>query len=160
LDSVKASEKRIKICAIRGSFVVYPVARSSVFCVSFCFLSPKTRCCQVTSTRGHNVTFESHCLHRYHSIGPLGWIETESLAFVVGISVTVGVDFASFIAQSNIIGFSIALTLANPVCLAAVRCADAVPKRVAVPFRFPALSAKGIAFPVGRIFKPGYSLNT
>jgi hypothetical protein len=94
--------------------------------VSFCFLSPKTRCCQVTSTRGHNVTFESHCLHRYDSIGPLGWIETERLAFAVGTSVTVGVDFASCIAQSNIIGFSIALTLANPVCLAAVRCADAV----------------------------------
>lgn len=126
--------------------------------MSFCFLSPKTRCYQVTSTRGHNVTFESHCLHRYHSIGPLGWTETERLAFAIGISVSVGVDFASCIAQSNIIGFSVALTLANPVCLAAVRCADAVSERVAVPFRFPALSAKGIAFPVGRLFKPGVAV--
>jgi hypothetical protein len=89
----------------------------------------------------------------------LGWTETERLAFAVGISVSVGVDFASCIAQSNINGFSIALTLANPVCLAALRCADAVSERVAVPFRFSALSAKGIAFPVGRLFKPGYSLN-
>jgi hypothetical protein len=89
----------------------------------------------------------------------LGWIETERGAFAVSFPFPIGVNFASDISHSNTVPFSIALALTDPVCLAAVRCADTIPGRVAIPFRLPALSAKGIAFPVGRLFKPGYSLN-
>jgi hypothetical protein len=89
----------------------------------------------------------------------LGWIETERGAFVVSVPFPIDVNFASGICLSITVPFSIALTLANSVCLAAVGYADTVPDRIAIPFRLPALSAKGIAFPVGRLFKPGYSLN-
>jgi hypothetical protein len=87
----------------------------------------------------------------------LGWIQTQRGTFAVSVPFPIGVNFASGISLSVTVHFSIALT--NPVCLAAVRCADTVLDRVAVPFRLPALSTKGIAFPVGRLFKPGYSLN-
>lgn len=110
-------------------------------------------------TCNHNVTLESRCLHRHHFIEPLGWIETQRGAFPVSVPFSLSVNFASGISLSITVPFSIALTLAKPVRFAGVRCSDTVPDRVAIPFRFLALSAKGIAFPVGRLFKPGYSFN-
>ena len=92
-------------------------------------------------------------------IEPLVWIETERGAFAVSVPFPIGVNFASGISLSITVPFSIALTLGNLVCLATDRCADTVPDRVAISFRVPALSAKGIAFPVGRLFEPGYPLN-
>ena len=137
------------------------------FGLSPCFPSPKNpHASQLILTCDHNVTFESRCLHWYRFIEPLGWIETERGAFAVSVPFPISVNFASGISLSITVPFSIALsisivlTLANSVCFAAVRCADTVSDRIAIAFRFPALSAKGIAFLVGRLFKPGFSRNT
>jgi hypothetical protein len=90
----------------------------------------------------------------------LGWIETERGTFAVSVPVPIRVNFASGISFSFSItvSFSIAHNLTNPVCLAAVHCADTVTECVAISFRLSALSAKGVAFPIGRLLKPGYSL--
>jgi hypothetical protein len=88
----------------------------------------------------------------------LGWIETERGTFAVSVSVPIGVNFASGISFSFTVSFFIALTLTKSVCLAAVRRADTVTECVAISFRLATLSTKGVAFPVGRLLKPDYSL--
>ena len=88
----------------------------------------------------------------------MGWIETERGTFAVSVPFPVSVGFASGISFSITLSLFIALNLANPVCLAAVLCADTVTECVAISFRLPTLSGKGVAFPVGRLLKPGYSL--